>query len=120
LPSVKPLSDGVLLTVTAPAFPAGCAPVIWHAWSNPAAKISQALSARPLTYLGQISYGIYLWHFPLMHALRVAPGLLMTVAVAAASHHFVEAPLRRYGRRLVAGRRNRLPLATPEPSPAAS
>jgi peptidoglycan/LPS O-acetylase OafA/YrhL len=118
IPSVKPLSDAVLLTVTAPAFPVGCALVIWHAWSNSSAKVWRALSIRPLTYLGRISYGIYLWHFPLMHAMRIAPGLIMTVVVAAVSHRFVEAPLRRYGRRLIDARSHRLPRVAPEPSPA--
>jgi len=116
--SVKPLSDAVLLTVTAPAFPAGCALLIWHAWCNSSAKIWRALSVRPLTYIGQISYGIYLWHFPLMHAMRIAPGLAMTLVVAALSHRLVETPLRRYGRRIVNARRNSLPRAVPEPSPA--
>jgi peptidoglycan/LPS O-acetylase OafA/YrhL len=55
-----------------------------------------------------------------MHALRIAPGLVMTVVVAAASHRFLETPLRRYGRRLVDTRRQRRPRVAPEPSAATS
>lgn len=59
---------------------------------------------RPLVYAGTISYGMYLWHVPLLLAarhlgilpLQTLPGLLvallLTVPVAAASWHWVERP----------------------------
>ncbi len=76
------------------------------------------LRLRPLVYLGQISYGIYIFH-NLMHWF--APSLLrrvlgynyfpsetlhalylmsLSVGVAAVSYHLFESPLRRLGRRV--------------------
>ncbi|HEX9992172.1 MAG TPA: acyltransferase family protein [Acidimicrobiales bacterium] len=71
----------------------------------PGAAVGRALSARPLVALGRISYGVYLWHWPLFLALNGArTGLtgwpllavrsLVTVAVAAASHRLLELPVR--------------------------
>ena len=67
------------------------------------------LSARPLVRIGQISYGMYLWHLPIQYAL-VQLGLIrhddpastwiwlpvmLTLATTAGwlSYTFVEAPL---------------------------
>jgi peptidoglycan/LPS O-acetylase OafA/YrhL len=67
--------------------------------------ISRALSFRPLCALGLISYGLYLWHWPIyvyldsdrvhlsgwpLLAVRVG----VTLAVAVASYRFVEQPIR--------------------------
>jgi peptidoglycan/LPS O-acetylase OafA/YrhL len=118
--SVTKPSDGVLLVVTSPLFPAACALMIWHAWQNGTNKTWRVLSIAPLVYIGQISYGIYLWHFPLMHAMHVVPGIAMTFLVAAASHRFVEAPLRGYGRSLAGGQTVGRRRTTPTPSPVHS
>ena len=67
---------------------------------------ARGLSVRPVRYLGAISYGLYLWHWPVfvvldnartglvgwpLFAVRVA----VSVAVAALSFHLVEMPIRR-------------------------
>ena len=64
------------------------------------------LSFPPLRYIGQISYGSYLAHWPIFQLLTHArtgasgAGLLglrfaVTFAVAALSYHFIEQPIRR-------------------------
>ncbi len=70
------------------------------------------LQARPLTWLGERSYGIYLWHWPiLMIAVTLVPfapgsvtgwivlsgALVTTLGLSAASYRFIETPVRRHG-----------------------
>ena len=70
------------------------------------APTARLLSAKPLRYVGDISYSLYLWHWPLIvlapEALHLGSDALeMTIAVAAAlvlsalSHRFVELPFQR-------------------------
>lgn len=71
-------------------------------------RLSAVLGWRPFAYLGRISYGLYLWHWPILLWLRrVAPGLdtsltvvigiCATVAMAAVSYRWVERPVIRGG-----------------------
>ena len=80
--------------------------------------LGRALAARPLVALGRISYGVYLWHWPVGLALSPARTgldgipldllrLAVTIAIATASFRFVEMPVRRG----VLGRRATLVLA---------
>ncbi len=67
--------------------------------------LARCLSVAPLRYVGRISYGMYLWHFPLfiyldhartgltgypLFALRVA----VTLVVASVSFYVIERPIR--------------------------
>ncbi|MGW4523872.1 acyltransferase family protein [Amycolatopsis sp. NPDC004378] len=64
------------------------------------------LSSRPLEYLGNLSYALYLWHWPVLlfyliarHREAVGPlgGAVvigLSVLLAAATHHLVEQPVR--------------------------
>jgi peptidoglycan/LPS O-acetylase OafA/YrhL len=67
--------------------------------------LARALSVAPLRYVGRISYGMYLWHFPLFsyvdHARTGLSGLALfavrvavTLVVATASFYAVERPIR--------------------------
>jgi peptidoglycan/LPS O-acetylase OafA/YrhL len=75
---------------------------------NAPAWMRRWLSLRPVVAIGVFSYGIYLWHGPLMrvaadfdHAGRYWRALvgLAAIAVAAVSHHYLEAPIRAWARR---------------------
>jgi peptidoglycan/LPS O-acetylase OafA/YrhL len=71
--------------------------------------ISRALALRPFTFLGRISYSLYLWHVPVLAAfgvthpqvgLVVPPAIAAAVACATASHYLVERPFLRRRQRL--------------------
>jgi peptidoglycan/LPS O-acetylase OafA/YrhL len=67
----------------------------------------RALTVAPVAWLGLISYGIYLWHVPLILALHrhsastwvVFLALPMAIAAAAVSFYLVERPILRWVRR---------------------
>lgn len=70
------------------------------------------MSLRPLRWLGQRSYGIYLWHWPVLviltalvpfaegtrrAAMVLTSALAVTLLVSEASHRWIETPVRRQG-----------------------
>ncbi|MGL5816764.1 MAG: acyltransferase family protein [Phycicoccus sp.] len=80
--------------------------------------IARALASPVLGYLGTISYGVFLWHLPLMFAVRSALGLEVfeygfwvtvvltlaaSIAVSALSWHLLEAPIQARARRRTTG-----------------
>lgn len=75
------------------------------ALAHPASRIGVAMGARPLRWIGERSYGIYLWHMPIIalttpagaHGVDLARAALQvgaTFVVAALSWRFVEQPIR--------------------------
>lgn len=75
--------------------------------SHPASLTGKLLGATPLVWIGSRSYGIYLWHWPVMALTRpqldVHVGLMilvpaqavLTIALAHLSYRYVELPIRR-------------------------
>jgi peptidoglycan/LPS O-acetylase OafA/YrhL len=65
----------------------------------------QILRVSPLRWLGRISYGVYLWHWPIREILcpsintspiwRILATAILSVTVAALSFYFVETPFLR-------------------------
>ncbi len=100
--SAPEFRDGLLIVV-AVAVVLVVAPVAL----DPGSPVARALAWRPLVWLGAISYGVYLWHWPIFLALNgertgwsgwplFAVRCAATVAVAAASWWLLEQPIRRW------------------------
>lgn len=78
--------------------------LICHAAAN---DRSPLLASRPMVYIGRLSYGIYLWHFPMALLLRDTQPLWITLGVTAAFSftmaaiclHLVDTPLRTWRQR---------------------
>jgi peptidoglycan/LPS O-acetylase OafA/YrhL len=102
------LSLATALTIAAVAAPAG--------------RLGQVLGVRPLRWIGVRSYGIYLWHYPIIELTTPADGretfvratlqVAASIAMAALSWHFIEEPVRhgalgRWWSQLRAGTRRR-------------
>lgn len=82
---------------------AATAVVIWSGTSQFGKGPATWLSAKPLTYLGDISYSLYLWHFPWLllsaRLFEVSLGqqmiaIVFTAICAAISYHWFENPIR--------------------------
>lgn len=77
---------------------------------RPASWLGKCFRCEPLVWLGKRSYGIYLWHYPVIiltakmgsnepGALRMLLQVAATVVIAALSYKFLENPIR-YGKSL--------------------
>lgn len=88
---------------------AGLSALVICAAVLPTGPVAWVLSLEPMRHLGQISYGVYLYHWPIFLWLRQKTdleqwprfllGVLLTITVAEISYRFLEMPIRR-GQRL--------------------
>ncbi|KSW14469.1 acyltransferase family protein [Cellulomonas sp. B6] len=86
---------------------AALALVLVGAAADPAGMLGRALGRQPLRWLGERSYAIYLWHWPVLTLLRPEQDLSLpgasedllrvgvTLLLAEASYRWVERPVRR-------------------------
>ncbi|CAN5649854.1 hypothetical protein BH10ACT1_BH10ACT1_07740 [soil metagenome] len=91
------------------------------AWTGALGALARPLSFGPLRAVGRVSYGLYLWHFPVFARVNlvnaswprwsvVATSVLVTSALTAASFHLVERPALRLKARF-RRRRDPVPVA---------
>ncbi|MEJ8303430.1 acyltransferase family protein [Saccharibacillus sacchari] len=79
------------------------------ALAHPASLLARVFGIAPLRWIGRHSYGLYLWHYPVivlttpsvdtggLNLLRVALQLLAVFVLAAVSLKYIEDPIRRHG-----------------------
>ena len=88
------------------AFAGSSALLLASVQAHPDGFVARIFSTRPVVWIGRISYGLYLWHWPVYVVLSPARtglsgiGLLtlrfaVTFAIATASYYWVELPVRR-------------------------
>ncbi len=83
-----------------------CAAVLLAATVHPRCALARVFALRGPRWIGERSYGIYLWHWPVLvftrpgvdvHIARAPLALIqaaITVAIAAISYRFIEQPIR--------------------------
>ena len=83
--------------------------------SHPASRLAKAFAFGPLVWIGKRSYGMYLWHFPIILLIvpqsttapppwwLLALALLVVIACSALSYAFVEDPIRKGALGRIAG-----------------
>jgi peptidoglycan/LPS O-acetylase OafA/YrhL len=113
-----PASDGVLRFPGALLAASALSAVIVAAAAWPGSPLGRALDMAPLRFVGERSYALYLWHWPVLVLLTAATGssaaagepspglglaaLALTLLAAEVSRRLVELPVRRLGFRRVA------------------
>ncbi|MGQ3477201.1 acyltransferase family protein [Paenibacillus sp. TY11] len=93
--------------------------IVIAASAHPVSHLGRLLGLKPLRWIGARSYGLYLWHVPVItlttpqvdtdgvHVMRIILQLLATVLLASLSFKYIEEPIRHGGfRHWIAGIRS--------------
>lgn len=109
------LTSAAMVTSTTPwpgtaalALALGTVAVLIASASAPASGLAQLLGLRPMQHLGRLSYGWYLWHWPVLTlasevmgglSIPLALGLaLVALGLAEVTYRLVENPVRQHAR----------------------
>ena len=96
---VHPLAQQTMYTVGWPAIEVAVAIVILGLLLGTGGPLQKLFESRPAVWIGRLSYGLYLWHFPIVgraggwHFLgpfRIVAGFALTFIAAALSYYLVE------------------------------
>ncbi|MCQ4088009.1 acyltransferase family protein [Saccharibacillus sp. JS10] len=80
--------------------------ILVAALAHPACRLGRVLGTKPLRWIGARSYGLYLWHYPVIvlttplvntggpNMLRIILQLIVSFALAALSYRYIEQPVR--------------------------
>lgn len=77
----------------------GSAAVLLFLISEPRGIFHAALSGRYIVWMGRVSYGFYLWHYPIMNAVRATgPAgwtveIVLALVITALSYYLLERPI---------------------------
>lgn len=83
-----------------------CSAILIAVTTLPGSIVGSYLGARPMTWIGERSYSIYVWHWPIFQATRpgidvsvsglvdLALRLALTLGIAELSYRYVEMPVR--------------------------
>ncbi|ADM72482.2 acyltransferase [Paenibacillus polymyxa E681] len=83
--------------------------IVVAALAHPVSHLGRLLGIKPLRWIGARSYGLYLWHVPVItlttpqvdtdgvHVMRIILQLLATVLLASLSFKYIEEPIRHGG-----------------------
>lgn len=80
--------------------------ILVAALAHPACRLGRVLGTKPLRWIGARSYGLYLWHYPVIvlttplvntggpNMLRIVLQLIVSFVLAALSYRYIEQPVR--------------------------
>ena len=100
----KPLPAGIMYRFGWPVVELCLAVILYRLVAWKATPLHRWLQSKPLVWIGRISYGLYLWHYPIFEragswkslgVLAIPTAWLLTFALATLSFYLVETPFLR-------------------------
>lgn len=88
---------------------AAAAAVLVAVLAHPSSLLARIIGAKPLRWIGERSYGLYLWHYPVIvltspavdtggtHPVRMLLQVIATIVLASMSLKYIENPIRHNG-----------------------